>query len=406
MFKEDFPILSRKFHKSSIAYFDNAATTQKPKVMIDALNNYLMNSNSNIHRGIYEIAEESTKLYEECRASCAKLLSNHFSDEISNENIIFTKNTTESINLVSNALLKLSEGEYILISELEHHSNMLPWRKIASERKLNIEWVEEDNFRITAKAVEEKILNNRKIKFVALTATSNTTGGISDLNEIIKICRKNNIEVLVDAAQWLPHIIWTNERFDNPDYLVFSAHKMLGPTGVGVLYTKDTRKLSQPFLVGGNTVLSVSKNEIIYKQGYELYEAGTQDIASVIAFGASISYIQSQDKEAVENHMNYLNTYLFDTLSSIENINIFANSKINNRIPLFSFSLPKIHPHDIAEFLNKEDIAVRAGQHCTGVFHEKYGVNATTRVSAYIYNDKEDIDRLNLAIKECIKYYS
>ena len=407
MFKEDFPILSRKINDFPLIYLDNAATTQKPRAMIDKMQQYLENSNANIHRGIYSLTEESTHLFEDTRKKIAECLSELFIDNVSADQLIFTKNTTECINLVANSLIPfIQKGETILISSLEHHSNMLPWRKIAFGKGFNIEWMEFDDFSISTNILESHLSSNSNIKFVAVTGCSNVTGAITNVNKIIEICQKYGVKVLIDGAQWVPHIIWEENKYLLPDFLVFSAHKMLGPTGVGVLYVKNPSLLNNPYMVGGNTVTKVSKTEINYKTGFELYEAGTQDINSVIGFNESIKYILEKRKNKISEHLTSLTTQLYETLSNITELKLYSPSSFKPRIPLFSFSIKNIHPHDISDFLDKSGICVRSGQHCTGVLHDEMKINATTRVSAYIYNDKNDIIMFGEEIKKCIKFYS
>jgi len=406
MFKNDFPILKRNINNFPLIYLDNASTTQKPKVVMDRMVEFLENSNANIHRGIYTLTEESTTLFENCRIKLATFLSQFFIDEITENQIVFTKNTTESINIVANSFMSdIKGGETILISILEHHSNMLPWRKLAVEKGINIEWMEAEDYNLTPEILENHLKNNSSIKFVALTGCSNVTGGLIEIDKTVELCRKFRVKLLIDGAQWLPHVIWEDNKYLTPDFLVFSAHKILGPTGVGVLYIKDPTSLTTPYMVGGNTVTKVSKNEIIYKTGYELYEAGTQDICSVISFAESIQYIQEKKSYKVNEHLQNLNILLHEKLSEISEIQLYSPKESSNRIPLFSFSINNIHPHDISDFLDKSGIAVRSGQHCTGVLHDELGIKASTRVSAYIYNEISDILSLIENLKKCIQYY-
>lgn len=408
MINSDFPILNREINGKKLIYLDNAATTQKPQCMIDSITEYYENHNANIHRGIHTLTEESSSMYENTRIQVAKMLNNIFLENISNENLIFTKNATESLNLCANLLSKkLSKGDSIAISVSEHHSNLLPWIEIAKSLNLNIVWIElNDQLQPDIEDFKAKIQTDKSIKILSLTGASNVTGAISEIDKFGQICKENNIIFSLDAAQFIPHAIFEEKKYFTPDFISFSAHKLLGPTGVGVLFIKDIGSYTAPFIVGGGTIQAVTKEEIIYKTGFELFEAGTPDIASVIAFSSSLKYIEELDKKATYDNLSLLNDEFYTSLSKVRGLKLYSPTKQLNRIPVFSFSHEWIHPHDIADFLNNEGIAVRSGQHCTGVLHNTLSINATTRASAYIYNTVDDVTRLINALDLCINYYN
>ncbi|MFH0873941.1 MAG: cysteine desulfurase [Candidatus Komeilibacteria bacterium] len=403
--QEDFPILNREVRGKTLVYLDNAATTQKPQAVIEAEANYYRTINANVHRGIHTLAEEATKAYEDVREKVRSLISAGSTKEI-----VFTRGTTESINLVAYtwARQNLKAGDEIIVSIINHHSNIVPWQMLAKERGVGLVWNNSVG-PIHESAVQEewkKILSSGKVKLVALTHASNTLGVIYDVKPLIKICHEAGALVLLDGAQSVPHAKVDMRDLDC-DFFAFSSHKMCGPTGVGVLYAKEALlEIMTPFHGGGEMIKAVTKEDFIANDLPWKFEAGTPNIGGVVTFGAAIDYLQGLGWDKIKEHEQELIKYALEQLKQIDKLKIIGPETAEDKIGLVAFTIEGLHPHDIASELDKAGIAVRAGHHCTQPLHTHLGLNGSTRASFYIYNTKEEIDAMVASIKECIKVYS
>lgn len=393
--KKDFPILNREVRRGTrLVYLDSTATAQKPKVVIDAMQQYYEMNNANIHRGIHQLAEEATSLYETAREKIAKFINARSSKEI-----IYTRNTTESINLVAQTWGRkfLEPGDLIILTEMEHHSNLVPWQMLAEEKNLVLDFIPVlDTGELDL--VEYERLLEKKPKLVAFAHMSNVLGTINPAKEIISLAHAAGAIALVDGAQSVPHFA-VDVRDLDADFYAFSAHKMLGPTGIGVLYGKEylLNKIP-PFLGGGDMIKKVMLRSFKVNDLPHKFEAGTPAIAEAIGFGAAIDYLSAIGMDAIAAHEKEMTNYALRKLQEVENIRIFGPN-IANRGGVISFELGSIHPHDVAQVLDHFGIAVRAGHHCAMPLHEKFGIPATSRASFYLYNDLEDIDLLVIGLQ-------
>lgn len=383
--KKDFPILS-----SDLTYLDNSATTQKPSSVIDAYKKFYENSNANVNRGIYKLSEKATTLYEHTRELVAKYIHSEVSE------VIFTRNTTESINLVmySWGEENIKENDVILLSEMEHHSNIVPWVELAKKKKAKIEWVKiTPEFRLDMEDLKEKLKLSPKL--VCITHVSNVLGTINPISEIIKLSHDVGALVLVDAAQSASYKM-INVKEQEMDFCAFSAHKMMGPTGVGVLYVKkEILSNMKPFNYGGDMIREVHKDNISWNEIPHKFEAGTPNIADIVVFAKSIEYINSlYENYDIEFHEKDLISHTLTVLKVIPGLKIIGPDSLENRKPIFSFTIEGIHPHDISQILDNDNICVRSGFHCAEVLHDVLGIKATTRASLYFYNSTADIDKL------------
>ena len=394
--RNDFPIFRKKINGKDLVYLDNASTTQKPYSVIDSITDFYSNYNSNIHRAVYQLAEEATKMYEQSREKIANFINAR------PEEIIFTRNTTESINLIAHswARLNLKKDDGVAITEIEHHSNIVPWQILSQEIGTRLEYVgiDENGFLDLEHMIE--LISSKKIKLVSLSHMSNVLGTIVPIEKIIRIAHENGIPVIVDGAQSVPHMPVNVENMDC-DFLVFSAHKMLGPTGVGVLYAKKEHlDKMKPFLGGGDMIKEVFKFHTDYNEVPYKFEAGTPNIADVVGFGAAIEYLEKIGMENIRKHEIYLTDYALESMLSLKYVTIYGPRDPNERGGVISFNIADIHPHDLATIMNNHGIAIRSGHHCAQVLMQRLDVPATSRASFYIYNTKEEIDRFVNAIKE------
>jgi cysteine desulfurase/selenocysteine lyase len=399
--KKEFPIFSRKINGKPIVYLDNGATTQKPKAVIDALKNYYEYSNANIHRGIYELSEESTNAYEHCRETVAKFINAKNSREI-----IFTKNATESINLVAvsygNTFIKA--GDEIIVSALEHHSNLVPWQELAKRKKAKLKIIPLKRD-LTLDFDAYKKLLTKKTKFVAITALSNVTGTIVPIKKFIAEAKKIGAKTLIDGAQSVPHTK-TNVRDLDCDFLAFSAHKMLGPTGVGILYGKaEILEKMPPFLYGGSMIQEVGQFSSSYNEVPFRFEAGTPNIADVIAFEKAIEFLKEVGMENIEKHEKELLKYAKETFSKYKEIYLYTPEDMACSSGILSFSVKGIHPHDLATIFNEDNVCIRVGQHCAAPLMQALKVFAVNRMSFYLYNDKSDIDQAEKSLKKALRIF-
>ena len=394
--RNDFPILRKKINGKDLVYLDNASTTQKPYTVIDSITDFYSNYNSNIHRAVYQLAEEATKMYEQSREKIANFIN------ACPEEIIFTRNTTESINLIAHswARLNLKKDDGVAITEIEHHSNIVPWQILSQEIGTRLEYVgiDENGFLDLEHMIE--LISSKKIKLVSLSHMSNVLGTIVPIERIIRIAHENGIPVIVDGAQSVPHMPVNVKNMDC-DFLVFSAHKMLGPTGVGVLYAKkEYLDKMKPFLGGGDMIKEVFKFHTNYNEVPYKFEAGTPNIADVVGFGAAIEYLEKIGMENIRKHEIYLTDYALESMLSLKYVTIYGPRDPNERGGVISFNIADIHPHDLATIMNDHGIAIRSGHHCAQVLMQRLDVPATSRASFYIYNTKEEIDSFVNAIKE------
>ena len=388
--KKDFPIFSRQINGRDLVYLDSAATTQKPIEVIDSITSYYKNCNSNIHRGIYSISIEATELYENARNTIAKFINANSSREI-----IFTRNATEAINLVANAWVSanLKEGDSIILTEMEHHSNLVPWQIIAKKLKLKLNFIKiQADGGLILDNLDDLFTDNAK--FLSLTHVSNVLGTINPIKDIISKAHVHGITTLVDAAQSVPHMSVDVQNIDS-DFFVFSGHKMLGPSGIGVLHAKkDILENMEPFLYGGDMISNVSLREAQWNDVPWKFEAGTPNIVGAIGLGKAVDYLDNLGMSNIHKHEQELYSYAIDRFSDLKEFKIFGFENKYSTGGVISFSYSDFHPHDIASILDGESIAVRAGHHCAQPLMEKLGVPATTRASFYIYNNESDIDKL------------
>ena len=388
--RKDFPILQRKTHDSvPLVYLDSTATSQKPLAVIEAMDAYYRRSNANIHRGVHTLAEEATALYEEARGKIAK-----FIHAPSARQIVYTRNTTESINLVAYAWARanLKAGDLIILTEMEHHSNLVPWLMLQTERGIELDFipVTEDGL-LDLDAY--KTLLARTPKLVAFTHMSNVLGTINPAEEIIRLAHEAGAVTLVDAAQSVPHLKVDVQALD-ADFLAFSAHKMCGPTGIGALYGKaELLEAMPPFLGGGDMIKEVKLRSFKPNTLPHKFEAGTPAIAEAVGFGAAVAYLTEVGMENIAAHEHEITAYALERLEEIPGVKLFG-PPADQKGGVAAFTFDGVHPHDVAQILDRDGIAVRAGHHCAQPLHEKFGIPATSRASFYLYNTKEEVDLL------------
>ena len=388
--RKDFPILERETANGKrVIYLDSTATSQKPLQVIEAMNDYYRRSNANIHRGVHTLAEEATSLYEGARERIAKFIHAATSREI-----IYTRNTTESINLVaySWARANLKAGDLVILTEMEHHSNLVPWHMLQAERGIELEFipVTEDGL-LDLEAY--KTLLNRTPKLVSFTHMSNVLGTINPAAEIIKLAHAAGAVTLVDGAQSVPHLAVDVQALD-ADFYAFSAHKMCGPTGMGVLYGKSALlEAMPPFLGGGDMIKEVKLRSFRPNTLPHKFEAGTPAIAEAIGLGAAVDYLTQIGISDIAAHEHEITEYALERLEEIPGVKLFGPSA-DKKGGVAAFTLEGVHPHDVAQILDQDGIAVRAGHHCAQPLHEKFGIPATSRASFYLYSTKDEVDML------------
>jgi cysteine desulfurase/selenocysteine lyase len=388
--RKDFPILERETRPGQrVTYLDSTATSQKPLQVIEAMNDYYRRSNANIHRGVHTLAEEATTMYEGARERIAK-----FINASSSREIIYTRNTTESINLVaySWARANLKQGDLVILTEMEHHSNLVPWHMLQAERGIELEFipVTEDGL---LDLETYKTLLKRTPKLVSFTHMSNVLGTINPAAEIIRLGHEAGAVVLVDGAQSVPHLKVDVQALD-ADFYAFSAHKMCGPTGIGALYGKSALlEAMPPFLGGGDMIKEVKLRSFRANTLPHKFEAGTPAIAEAIGFGAAVDYLSMIGINNIAEHEHEITSYALERLEEIPGVKLFGPSA-DKKGGVAAFTLEGIHPHDVAQILDQDGIAIRAGHHCAQPLHEKFGIPATSRASFYLYSTKEEVDLL------------
>ncbi|MBI5936094.1 MAG: cysteine desulfurase [Chloroflexi bacterium] len=402
LIRKDFPILERVTASGArVTYLDSTATSQKPLAVIEAMSDFYRRSNANIHRGVHTLAEESTALYENAREKIAE-----FIHAPSARQIIYTRNTTESINLVaySWARANLKAGDLVILTEMEHHSNLVPWHMLAAERGIELDFIP-----VTADGLLDldayRSLLARDPKLVSFTHMSNVLGTVNPAAEIIRLARDVGAVTLVDAAQSVPHLAVDVQSLD-ADFLAFSAHKMCGPTGIGALYGKAALLESMPpFLGGGDMIKEVKLRSFRPNTLPHKFEAGTPAIAEAVGFGAAVDYLTKIGMDKIAAHEHEITEYALERLEEIPGVKVFGPSA-DKKGGVAAFTLEGVHPHDVAQILDQDGIAVRAGHHCAQPLHEKFGIPATSRASFYLYNTKEEVDLLVNGIYKVKKMFS
>ena len=400
IYRDDFPILKRKIKNNDLIFFDNGATTQKPIQVIDAISDYYKNYNSNIHRSVYTLGDESEKIYEE-----SKHLVKEFINANSHEEIIYTSGTTESMNFIARIIEQdVEDGDEIILTYMEHHANLVPWQQLAIRKNLTLRFLDLDELgRININQLKELI--NDKTKIVSICHASNVLGNINPVYEIGSLLKDKDIYFVVDAAQSVPHMKIDVDKM-NCDFLAFSAHKMCGPTGIGVLYgKKNLLEKFDPVEFGGGMIGVVEEKLSTWAILPDKFEAGTPLLAEAAGLGATIKYLENIGLENIESYTKELTKYLYDELSKISNIKIYGTNEISDRVSLVSFNLEGVHPHDLTSFLDEKGICIRAGHQCTQPLLGKLGAYSVARASLYFYNTKEEIDFFIQVLKETKEFF-
>ena len=396
--KKDFPIFNRTVRDGKrLVYLDSGATSQKPNAVIEAESNFYRFNNAAVHRGAHQLAEEATENFENARSIVAEFIG------AGSDQIVFTKSATESINLLAYAMTeKIKSGDRIVVSEMEHHANLIPWQQLAKRTGAELAWFEvTPDGRLDLSDINLVITPNTAV--VAITHQSNVLGTINPLDEIVRRANEVGAEVVLDACQSVPHIHLDVQKL-GVDYLVFSGHKALGPTGVGVLWGKNLEALP-PFLFGGSMIENVTMTDATWAPAPKKFEAGVPNMAQAIGLGAALEYLQNVGLNSIHQHEVYLTKALLAGLEDIEGVNIFGPKDLDNRGGTVSFTLDGIHPHDLGQFLDAQGVAVRTGHHCAWPLARKFKIQATTRASMYLYNDLSDIDALLSGIKDARKFF-
>ena len=395
--KKDFPILNER----SITYLDSGATTQKPVQVINAIDEYYKTTNANVHRGAYSLSVEATAKYEAAREKVAR-----FINSPSAEQVIFSKNATESLNLIaySYGMEKLKKDDEIVLSIMEHHSNLVPWQKVAKTTGAKLKYMYiNDEFEISDEEIENKITDRTKI--VGITHVSNVLGTINNIKKIIKQAHKKGAIVIVDASQSIPHMKIDVQDLDC-DFLVFSGHKMLAPLGIGVLYgKKQLLNEMTPFLMGGDMIEYVYEQETTFAPLPNKFEAGTQNIEGVIGLAAAIDYIENIGYEKIAQIEDEVVSYAREELSKLDFLELYLTPNKQNHSTVISFNIKGVHPHDVASILDTYGVCVRSGNHCAQPLMRYLGIDSTCRASFYLYNTKEDVDKLVEALKKAYEMF-
>lgn len=396
-YKEEFPI----FRNKNITYLDSGATSQKPQYVIDEINNFYERYNANPHRGAYTLSIEATEAYENTRQKIADFINAKHAEEI-----IFSKNASESLNLIaySYGLDNLKQNDEVVLSIMEHHSNLVPWQYVTKKTNSNLKFIYiNDKYELSEEDIKEKITD--KTKIVGITHVSNVLGTINKVKEIIKYAHKKGAVVVVDASQSIPHMKIDVQDLD-ADFLVFSGHKMLAPLGIGVLYGKrEILNNMNPFLMGGDMIEYVYEQNTTFAPLPNKFEAGTQNVEGVVGLGAAIDYIESIGYDKIEEIEKQLVTYARKELSKLGFLEIYMTPNEENHSAVISFNIKGVHPHDVASILDVEGVCVRSGNHCAQPLLRFLGIDSTCRASFYFYNTKEDVDKLVTALKKAYKMF-
>ncbi len=397
--KSDFPTLDQKINGKQLVYLDNAATTQKPYTVIEAVDKYYKNTNSNIHRGVHTLSQKATEKYENTRLKIA-----NFINSDSEKEIIFVRGATEAINLVANCYVRplLNSNDEIIISQMEHHANIVPWQMVCEEKKAKLKILPmNQNGELLIDELENMI--NKNTKFISMNHVSNSLGTINPIKKIVQLAHKNKIKIMVDGAQAVQHIP-VNMKEIGADFYCFSGHKLYAPTGIGVLYgKKELLDEMPPYQGGGDMIKSVTFEKTVYNEVPQKFEAGTPNISGVIALGTAIDYIINIGIENIADHEKKLLEYATKEISKVKGITIIGNAE--NKASVLSFTIEGIHPHDIGTIMDSEGVAIRAGKHCTDPVMDFYCIPATARASFAIYNTKDDVEKLVNSVKKTIEVF-
>ena len=398
--KSDFPTLKQKINGNELVYLDNASTTQKPEKVIKALESYYRSINSNIHRGVHTLSIRATKAYEEARSKIAAFINAEHREEI-----IFVRGTTEAINLVASSYVRpiLKEDDQIIISQMEHHANIVPWQIICEEKKAELKIIP---MNVKGELLIEEIegMISEKTKFISINHVSNSLGTVNRIEDVIKIAHGNNIRIMIDGAQAVQHLSVDLMKL-NADFYCFSGHKVYAPTGIGVLYgKKELLEKMPPYQGGGDMIKSVTFEKTIYNDIPNRFEAGTPNIAGAIGLGVAIDYLVSIGIENIAKHEKELLDYATQEIRKIEGVRIIGNAV--EKASVLSFVIEEIHPHDIGTILDKQGVAIRTGHHCTQPTMDFYGIPATARASFAIYNSRKDVDTLIKSVKKTIEVFT
>jgi cysteine desulfurase/selenocysteine lyase len=399
-YRPDFPILTQKVHNKTLVYFDNAATTQKPIKVIESITRYYQEYNANVHRAIHYLGEKATEALEQARMKIAR-----FINAQSERQIIFTRGTTESINLVAHAWGRkfISTGDEIILSEMEHHSNLIPWQLLAHEVGAKLKFIPFTDEGTIDFAVFGRLLTGQT-KLIAITHMSNVFGTINPIKKIITMAHDRGVPVLLDAAQSVPHLP-IDVQYLNCDFMAFSGHKMCGPTGIGALYAKSRiLENMNPYQGGGEMISSVWLENATWNEIPHKFEAGTPHIAGAVGWGAALDYLSDIGMIPIALYEQELTTYALEKLSALKNMRIYGTAP--ERGGVISFNLGEIHPHDLSHFLDQQGIAVRAGHHCAQPIMRKLNIAATTRMSLYFYNTKKEVDFAVEKLEEARQFFA
>ena len=398
--KSDFPTLKQKINGNELVYLDNAATTQKPEKVIKALESYYRSINSNIHRGVHTLSIRATKAYEEARSKVAAFINAEHREEI-----IFVRGATEAINLVASSYVRpiLKEDDQIIISQMEHHANIVPWQIICEQKKAELKIIP---MNVKGELLIEEIegMISEKTKFISINHVSNSLGTVNRIEDVIKIAHGNNLRIMIDGAQAVQHLSVDLMKL-NADFYCFSGHKVYAPTGIGVLYgKKELLEKMPPYQGGGDMIKSVTFEKTIYNDIPNRFEAGTPNIAGAIGLGVAIDYLVSIGIENIAKHEKELLDYATQEIRKIEGVRIIGNAV--EKASVLSFVIEEIHPHDIGTILDKQGVAIRTGHHCTQPTMDFYGIPATARASFAIYNSRKDVDTLIKSVKKTIEVFT
>jgi len=400
--RADFPILKREVYGKPLVYFDNAATSQKPRQVIDAIVRYYELHNANIHRAVHCLGEEATAAYEDARSRVAA-----FINAPSPECIVFTRNTTEAINLVAYTWghANINAGDEILLTQMEHHSNLVPWQRLAAAKGASIRYIGLTAAQTLDLPAPDKLFSSRT-KLLAMPHVSNSMGTINPVDEIAEEARRRGVSVLIDGAQAVPHLAVDVQAIGS-DFYAFSSHKMLGPTGVGVLYARrELLEDMEPFLGGGEMIRKVTFEDATWNDVPWKFEAGTPNIADVIALGAAIDYLGDLGMDSVRSHEMEITAYALDRIRELDDITLYGPPDPADRGGVVSFNYGDLHPHDIGQVLDHHGVAIRAGHHCTQPLMRALGISGTARASFYIYNTPQEVDVMIDALKAARDFFN
>ena len=395
--RKDFPIFNE-----NIVYLDSGATSQRPRQVIEKINEFYEKSNANPHRGSYKLSIEATEAYEGSRRKVAEFINAKYQEEI-----IFTKNATEALNLIaySYGMDNIKKDDEIVISIMEHHSNLVPWQKVAKKNQANLKYMYiNDNFELDKKEIQNKITKNTKI--VGITHVSNVLGTINPVKDIIDIAHENGAIVILDASQSIPHIKIDVQELD-ADFVVFSGHKMLAPLGIGVLYGKrDILDKMSPFILGGDMIEYVYEQDTTFAPLPNKFEAGTQNVGGAVGLAAAIDYMNNIGYNNIEKAEKEVVGYAISKLKELDFIKLYCTKNIENHLSVLSFNIDGIHPHDVSTILDSVNVAIRSGNHCAQPLLRFLGIDATCRASFSFYNTKEDVDKLIIGIKKAYELFN